>query len=162
QSLPIAGRRSWAFNADRFLNRHWIYPRHLRGLQAEYDVFHLCDHSYAHLANKLPSQRTGVFCHDLDAFRCLLEPALEPRPFWCRRMMSRVLRGMQKAAVIFHTTQAVREAILRRGIAPAEKLVQAPLGHAEEFCLEPATDAAAESILARLDGRRYLMHVGSC
>jgi len=40
--------------------------------------------------------------------------------------------------------------------------VQAPLGHAEEFCPDPAADAAAESILARLDGRRYLMHVGSC
>src|SRR5262249_62119948 len=104
----VAGRQTWGFNADRFLNRHWDFPRHLRGRLASHDVFHVCDHSYAQLALELPPERTGVFCHDLEAFRCLLESAREPRPRWFRWMMRRVLHGMQQAAVVFHATLPVR------------------------------------------------------
>src|SRR5262249_9691654 len=49
-TIPGLGQRSWAINGDRFLNRHLHYPRHLRKRCGEHDVFHICDHSYAHLA----------------------------------------------------------------------------------------------------------------
>jgi glycosyltransferase involved in cell wall biosynthesis len=160
--LPWLGRRQGAINADRFLNRHWDYPRALRRCERSYDAFHICDHSYAHLALRLPAKRTGVFCHDLDAFRALLQPALEPRPFWFRWMMRRVLRGLQQAAIVFHTTQAVKDAILRYDMLPAERLVHAPLGHAPEFTAEPLPDPTAERMLAHLVGKPYLLHVGSC
>lgn len=162
ERLPGVRRRSLAYNGDRFLNRHWDFPRYLRTRLADYDVFHICDHSYAQLALELPAERTGVFCYDLEAFRSLLDPQLEPRPRWFRWMMRRVLRGFQRAAVVFHCTLPVRDAILRHGLAPAEKLVYAPLGCAREFTAEPRVDQAAEEILARLAGRPYLLHVGSC
>jgi glycosyltransferase involved in cell wall biosynthesis len=155
------GPRGWAINADRFLNRHWDYPRHLRTKIADYDVFHICDHSYAQLALDLPAGRTGVFCHDLDTFRSLLQPALEPRSFWFRWMMRQVLRGFRRAALVFHTTLTVRQEILKHGLMPPEKLVHAPLGHADEFTAEPAPDPEAERILSRFEGP-YVLHVGSC
>src|SRR5258707_963005 len=40
---------SRAFNADRFLNRFWDYPRVVRRLRDEFDLFHLVDHSYGQL-----------------------------------------------------------------------------------------------------------------
>ncbi len=160
--LPAIGRRSWARNADRFLNRHWDYPRHLRTRPNDQDVFHICDHSYSQLAHELPGAHTGVLCHDVDAFRCLVEPEREPRPRWFRWMMRRVLAGMQKAAVVFHTTAAVKAEILRFGLIDPKKLVQAPLGYAPEFSAEPRTDPVAEEILASLGGRPFVMHVGSC
>ena len=75
--------------------------------------------------------------------------------------MQRVLRGLRKAALIFHTTLAVRQEILSHGLAPPEILVHAPLGHADEFTAEPPADPQADRILGSLQGP-YLLHVGSC
>ena len=69
-----------AFNADRLVNRLWDYPRVVRRERKGFDLFHVCDHSYAHLVHSLPRGRTGVFCHDLDTFRSILEPDVERRP----------------------------------------------------------------------------------
>ena len=73
--LPGLGQGHLAFNADRLLNRMWDFPRFARKQVSRFDVFHVCDHSYAQLVHALPAERTGVYCHDLDTFRCLLGPA---------------------------------------------------------------------------------------
>jgi glycosyltransferase involved in cell wall biosynthesis len=158
--LPVMGRRRWALNADRLLNRHWDYPRYLRHLAGKFDLFHVCDHSYAQLVHDVPKDRVGVYCHDLDAFRCLLEPAAELRPRWFRYMMWRVLGGLQKAAVIFHSTAAVRRAIERHGLVDPGKLVHAPYGVSSEFRVGPDDEGARASPGSL--GAPYLLHVGSC
>jgi glycosyltransferase involved in cell wall biosynthesis len=158
--LPLVGRR--AFNADRLLNRLWDYPRFVRRRAAEFDLFHVCDHSYAQLVHALPAGRVGVYCHDLDTFRCLLEPGRDPRPRWFRWMARRVLRGMQRAAVVFHSSQEVRREILRHGLIDPGRLVQAPLGVPPEYTPQAEPDAAAARLLAPLGGAPFLLHVGSC
>lgn len=161
-NAPAFGSGFWARNGDRFLNRHWDYPRHVRGCRHEYDAFHLCDHSYSQLVHELPGERTGVLCHDVDTFRCLVDPRSERRPRWFRWMMRRVLTGLQKAAVVFHTTAAVRADIVKFGLVDPKRLVQAPLGYAPEFQPAPAPDVAADRIFAQLAGRPFLLHVGTC
>lgn len=141
-----------AFNADRFLNRYHDYPRWLSRFGST-GFYHLSDHSYAHLASVLPPARTGVYLHDLDAFRCLLEPEAEPRPWWFRKMTSRVLAGLQRASLVFHSTQVVRDAVVRHGLVPEERLVYAPYGYTADFSPDGAT---------AIRGRPYLLHVGSC
>ena len=100
----LPGRRlaGVARNADRALNRFADYPRHLRRLarRGPFDVYHIIDHSYAQLALALPPGRAVVTCHDLDAFRCLLRPDLEPRPAWFRALARRALRGLRPAAAV--------------------------------------------------------------
>jgi glycosyltransferase involved in cell wall biosynthesis len=155
--LPSLGKRRFCRNADRLLNRFWDYPRHLRRRAGAFDVFHICDHSYSHLAHVLPGGRTGVVCHDLDTFRCILEPGREPRPRWFRRMARRILEGLQKAAVVFTDSLLIRRQIESRGLIDPSRLVYAPLGVAPEFTPEPGEGAAAG-----LDGRPFLLHVGSC
>src|SRR5262245_7128515 len=106
--LPWLGRKKQAQDLDRLINRMRDYPRYLRSYvrQAGPDAFfHLCDHSYSQVVHELPAERTGVYLHDLDTFRCLLEPEKEPRPRWFRAMARRILRGLQKAAIVFHSTQ---------------------------------------------------------
>src|SRR4051812_49073616 len=78
--LPVLGRRGFARNAARLLNRFPDYPRHPRALAraGTFVLFHLVDHSYPQLARELPPGRAVVTCHDLDTFGCLLDPAREP------------------------------------------------------------------------------------
>src|SRR5262249_2412210 len=97
----------------------------------QFDLFHVADHTYSQLALVLPRGRTGVYCHDLDAF----EPALEPRayPAWRVAMARLQLAGLRRAAVVFFSTEQVREQILRRGVLDAERLVNAPYGVGDEF-----------------------------
>ncbi len=157
--LPGLARRRVAFNADRLANRFWDYPRLLRREASRFDLFHVADHTYAHLVHALPEGRAGVFCHDLDAFRCLIAPEREPRPAWFRAMARRTLEGLRKAAVVFHATAAVREQIERAGLLPPGRLVRAPLGVAPEFV---AADGAAPGPPAAPAGGPFLLHVGSC
>jgi glycosyltransferase involved in cell wall biosynthesis len=161
--LPWLGRRAAAFNADRLLNRTWDYPRYLRRRVAEFDLFHVCDHSYAQLVHALPAERTGVHCHDLDAFRCLIEPRRDLRPRWFRAVARRILRGLQKAAVVFCTTETIRDQIAAHGLFDPARLVHAPNGVAPEFTADPV--GAGGEALADLPipaGRPFLLHVGSC
>src|SRR5688572_98608 len=87
--LPVAGRRREAFNADRLTNRFLHFPRYARRQARRFDLFHVVDHSYAQLVHTLPRRCVGVYCHDIDAFRCLIDPVGYPRARWFRAMARR-------------------------------------------------------------------------
>jgi glycosyltransferase involved in cell wall biosynthesis len=160
--LPFTREKQSAFNADRLVNRFWDYPRHLGSRLGEFDCFHICDHSYAHLIHELPAVRTGVYCHDLDTFRCLLEPKKEPRPAWFRAMSWRILRGLRQAAIVFCSTLVTKELILKHGLVEPAKLIHAPYGIAAEFSPDP--DIKNDQAFLHENSCRspYLLHVGSC
>ena len=162
--LPAVGRRNAAFNADRLLNRFVHFPRHARRLADQFDLFHIADHTYAQLVLVLPADRVGVYCHDLDAFRSLLDPAREPRPRWYRALARRILSGLQKAAVVFHNTDAVAEQINRAGLVHPDRLVLAPLGVAPEFTADSPRPPIPLPLpwLAELGGQPWVLHVGAC
>src|SRR5438552_8013941 len=134
------------------LNRLWDYPRHLPRRVDQFNLFHLCDHSYAQLAHVLPKDRSGVFCHDLDTFRCLLDPQREPRPRWFKAMARRILGGLQKAAVVFYSTTVVRRQIEAHALLDPCRLVQAPYGIAPEFRPAPSNGVAPAESVDGLDG----------
>ena len=162
KQIPILGKKHFAYNADRLLNRFWNYPHYLRGRVADFDLFHVADHSYAHLVHVLPPERTGVFCHDIDAFRSLVEPQ-EPRPGWYKAMSRRIWRGLQSCAVVFYSTAEVRKQIEHYQIVEPSRLVQAPYGISSEFCNTPeCTSIADQQILEQIGAAPFLLHVGSC
>lgn len=160
--LPLVGGMKSAFNADRLLNRFVTYPRHARRLASQFDLFHVVDHTYAQLVHAVPAGRTGVYCHDLDAFRCLLEPARDPRPRWFRWLARRILTGLQKAAVVFHNSAQTREELQRFGLVDPVRLVHAPLGVAPEFTHQSDSSVGPLPWLEGLAGRPWVLHVGSC
>ncbi len=157
--LPKVGTRGAAFNVDRMLTRFGLYPLEALRQRSGADLFHVADHTYGQLVHALPAGRTGVYCHDIDAFRSLVEPEKHARPAWFRAMARVQLSGMQRAAVVFHSTQAVREELLRHGLIAASRLVHAPYGTAPEFTPEGETPLPQE--VAALGGKPYLLHVGS-
>lgn len=150
-------------NADRLVARHLAYPRWLRRHAGGMDLYHVADHSYAHLVHALPAERTVVTCHDLDAFRSVLDPARDPRPAWFRAMTSRVLSGLRRAAFVVCDSEAVQAELLSYGVLPPNRVSTVPLPAHPDFSPEPdaSADAEAARLLGPAEGHVDLLHVGS-
>ncbi len=163
-TLPMVGETSPARNADRLLNRFYIYPRLLRKLETEFDLFHVIDHTYGHLVHELPQARTVVTCHDLDAFRCLLEPQREPRSELFRHMSRRILSGVSQAARVTCDSNTVRQEILTHGLLPPHRLTVIPNG-VHPSCTSipcPNPDTEIENLLGPAGGDgTEILNVGS-
>src|SRR5262252_4018693 len=169
--LPGLGVGSKSDTADRVVNRFWDYPRWLLRLRDSYDVFHIVDHTYAHLVHVLPEARTIVTCHDTDAFLSLVEPERNdsdlPKMF-ARRIES----GLQKTARVVCPSMATCDELLRYGILPPERMSVVYNGVHPDYSPRPneAADRSIEEIIQRADtvgGQRTdtrpidLLHVGS-
>jgi glycosyltransferase involved in cell wall biosynthesis len=159
--LPGSADKKLARNADRALGRYLAYPLRAALSRRPGRLFHIVDHSYAQLVHALPAGRTGVYCHDLDVFRPLIEPRMHDRGPAFRALAWTLARGLRSAAVVFHNSRAVGQALSDSDLVPSSRLVYAPLGVAPEFHprAEPLADAA--TVHERLNGRPFLLHVGS-
>jgi glycosyltransferase involved in cell wall biosynthesis len=147
---------------DRMAARLLHYPRVLGKLTRRFDLYHVVDHSYAHLVHALPGERTMVTCHDVDAFRSILEPREERRMFAYRLVAGRVLAGLRKAAHVACDSEATRAALVSLAAFPEECLSVIPNG--ADTGGNPDGDAAADVEAARMLGSRRgieLLHVGS-
>lgn len=150
------------FNADRLINRFVDYPIALRRLR-ECDVFHVTDHSYAHLAHHLPATRTVVTCHDVESLQCVLEPALAPRSRPFRMMTARIAEGLRRAAFVGCDSEATRREVLRHRLTPADRT--ATIWNGIHPAYDSAADTEADAEAARLLGppgeKIEILHVGS-
>jgi glycosyltransferase involved in cell wall biosynthesis len=160
----IWGEKKHLFNADRLLNRFIDYPRFVRTCRRQFDAYHIVDHSYGHLAAAAGPERCVVTCHDLDTFRCIVEPHRETRSIPYTAMARRILHGLRSAEAIACDSVGTRNELLQYGIAPTDRLSVNPNGVADTFTTEPHPLAEAEmrSILGPPDGDRVeIVHVGS-
>lgn len=161
--LPAVGRTRGGHNLERALGRFVRYPLRLRR-RAQADVYHVVDHSYAQLVLCLPAERTVVTCHDLDAFRCVLEPEKRPRAAPFRWMARRQLAGLRRAALVVCDSGTVRDELLSHGVVPADRVRVIPLGTHPACTPEPDPEAARriERWLGPRTARSLeLLHVGS-
>ena len=146
------------------VHRYWDYPNLLRRQAAGCDVYHIVDHSYGHLVHELPPERTVVTCHDLDTFRCILDPAREPRSKLFRQMTRRILSGLRKAARITCDSYATRNGLIAHDLCAPERAIVIPNG-IDIFCSPEANEEAdreAATLLAPRDQPSInLLHVGS-
>jgi glycosyltransferase involved in cell wall biosynthesis len=161
QHGTMSGER---FKADRLLNRFWDYPRFLRRQSAEFDLFHIIDHSYGQLVHELPPERTIVTCHDLDTFRSLLNGEAERRSAFFKSMTRRIMSGLGKAARVTCVSAATRDELLAYELVAPERAVVVPNG-VHPAC-SPEADSLADAAAARLLGPVCagcvdILHVGS-
>jgi glycosyltransferase involved in cell wall biosynthesis len=158
-TLPFASTTKLTRLFGRFLH----YPRELRRIRRHFDVFHIVDHSYAHLAHHLPPEHTVITCHDIDAFRCLVQ-SQPPRSPLFRATSRRILSGMQRAAHVTCDTEATRQDVLTHNLIAADRLTVVHNG--VHPALRPEPNHRADIELTRLLGRTPgtgtdLLHVGS-
>lgn len=119
--LPLLGRWDRFDRTDRIVNRFWDYPRWLNRFHNAFDVFHIVDHSYAHLVHVLPADRTIVTCHDTDAFLSLVAPGFT-RSRLPKLLTRRVLAGMRRAAHVACDSLATADDLKRYGLVEPERL----------------------------------------
>jgi glycosyltransferase involved in cell wall biosynthesis len=160
---PLLRKYQSATNLDRVINRLHEYPRFLKR-HCGLDVYHIVDHSYAHLVHVLPRDRVIVTCHDVDTFRCLFSPDQEPRSYLFRRMARHILSGLQKAPRVACDSFATRDALLHGADVPAGRLEVVPLGINAVFGPhpDPQADLAACTFLGDPDPEcPEVLHVGN-
>jgi glycosyltransferase involved in cell wall biosynthesis len=151
------GRVPWLFGSrhgatlDRYINRYLEYPR-AAARTSGFDLFHIVDQTYAHVATRLPAQRTVVTCHDLD----FADPPPGTRQAWLVRTTgSMTLPGIRAAARVICDSDAIRSEILRRGLVEPHRLTVVPLGVEEEFRPDGPTQVSPEAeARAREEGCR--------
>ena len=160
--LPLPIGHAKASVLDRTAARQWDYPRTLREVRGRFDVYHVVDHTYAHLVEALPAGQCVVTCHDVDAFRSILQPEVEPRSLPFRWMSQRILNGLRRAAHVPCDSEATRDALVNLAAFPPERLSVIPNG--SDTAGWPESEAMADLEAARLIGPRQgveLLHVGS-
>jgi glycosyltransferase involved in cell wall biosynthesis len=161
--LPLVGSFALAETADRIVNRYWDYPRLLHSRAGDFDLFHITDHSYAHLVTRLPAGRSLVTCHDLDAFRGAL-PGSHGGSILERALGRRLLEGMRSARKILCVSVATRNELMAAEVVSAERVAVVPNG-VHPACSarsEPGADREAASLLGPRCSRRHeLLHIGS-
>jgi glycosyltransferase involved in cell wall biosynthesis len=155
--------KTLALNADRLLNRFRDYPRWLGSRLGDFDLFHVMDHSYSQLLHALPRGRSIVTCHDLDTFRCVLDPGRDKRPRWFRAMSQRILEGFREAAHVIAVSGATRDEILSYNLFPAEQISVIPNGVHPAFTSPPSQESIAEiaEVFGISDSRPLLLSVGN-
>lgn len=151
-------------NADRLVNRFWDYPRALRRTGRSFDLYHLVEQSYGQVVRALPADRTILSCHDLDTFRCVLDPARDPRPRWYRAMASWQMAGLRTAARVICDSHTVADELRAYAVVDPARIRVAWHGVAPAYLAVP--DQVAMSEADRLLGpsradRVDLLHVGS-
>jgi glycosyltransferase involved in cell wall biosynthesis len=159
-TLPLVGGTARAHLADRLTGRLWDYPRWLARRAGNFDLFHVVDHSYAHLVRTLLPRPTVVTCHDVDAVEAAL-PGRSSRLDPARLLASGVLDGLARAAHVACNSQTTRTQLLATGRVDPARVSVVYLG------VHPSCTPAPEPRWDReIDGRvgsrpLALLHVGS-
>ncbi|HEY6508918.1 MAG TPA: glycosyltransferase [Vicinamibacterales bacterium] len=160
--IPGIGHAPWMGTADRVINRYVDYPRWLRRLVGEFDLFHIIDHSYAHLALHLPAGRSIVTCHDVDAFAGVLQ---SDAGSWVQRGMSRrLVAGLRAAAHVVCGSEATRRSLVASDLVRPSQITVVP--YALHTAYAAQADAWADGEVDHLCGpfaavEPVLLHVGS-
>jgi len=161
--VPGIGRLSHAVTADRIINRIWDYRRTLSAQADDYDLFHIVDHSYAHLVTALPVDRSLVMCHDVDAFAGVL-PGTEGQSMVGRLLAEQLLAGLVAARKIVCGSHATRDALLASGVFDEARIAVVPYG-LHPSCTprsDPRADEVAYKYLGPVDITcPEILHVGS-
>ena len=158
--LPVIGGGSRARLGDRLTGRLWDYPRWLRPRRDDFDMFHIVDHSYAHLIRVLPAERTIITCNDTDAFEAAVGQTasrLDPS----RLLAAHALDGISRALHVSCISEATRQDLIATGSVDPSRTSVEYLG-AHPTCT-PAPDARTDAEIDRMLGPRgfEVLHVSS-
>jgi glycosyltransferase involved in cell wall biosynthesis len=155
--MPRAGSR-----AGSYLARYGRYPLLARRAHTQADVFHVPDHSYAHLVPLLPPGRTVVTCHDLVLLRMARGEGGLGAPRATVELFRRIVAQLRHAAWVVTPSEATRRDAIELVGLPPERVSVVPNGVGPEF--RPLAPAERERVRADLTAEpdeRLVLHVST-
>jgi glycosyltransferase involved in cell wall biosynthesis len=158
--LPLVGGTARARLGDRLTARLWDYPRWLAPRAEAFDLFHIVDHSYAHLVRALPADRVVITCNDVDAIVAAL-PGHDYRFSPARRLAAGILEGLGRAAYVACISEATRAQLVATGRVDPERVGVVYLGVHPSCSAAPAPRWDHDVALRLGPPSVDLLHVGS-
>jgi glycosyltransferase involved in cell wall biosynthesis len=159
-TLPLVGDTAGAHLGDRLTGRLWDYPRWLAPRVDDFDLFHIIDHSYAHLVRALLPRPAVVTCHDLDAVEAAF-PGRNNRLHPARLLASAVLEGLERAAHVACNSQTTKTQLMATGCVDPDRVSVVYLG-VHPSCTPAPEPRWDREIDDRVGSHRLtLLHVGS-
>jgi len=158
--LPLLGSTARASLGDRLTARLWDYPRWLAPRTDAFDLFHIVDHSYAHLVRVLPPGRVIVTCNDVDAIDAAL-PGRNYRFNPARILAAGILEGLGRAAYVACISEATKTQLIATGRVQPERVGVVYLGVHPSCSAAPAPRWDHDVALRLGPPRVDLLHVGS-
>jgi glycosyltransferase involved in cell wall biosynthesis len=152
-------RYGWARKADAYLGRFAKYPWIAGTLGA--DLFHVIDHSHAHLIDALPVGRTVVTCHDL-ILLALASGKLraDSRTLVAPYVLRFSVRRLHRAAAVIATSSNTKKDVIELLGVAADRIHVVYPGLNFDFRYQPEARVAARSKWG-LGNDRLVLHVGA-
>jgi len=144
-----------------YASRFAMYPRQVASVQA--DVYHVIDHAYAHLAKRLPRERTIANCHDLMLLKAARGDFGKLRvPRIATAMLKHSAAWLRELRTVLTISEATKRDVVEiLGVEAARvKVVYPPL----DPVYAPMPRSRDRDDLRRdlgFDSRPVLLHVGS-
>lgn len=144
----------------RLYSRYWVYPRKAARYSA--DVYHILDHSYAHVAAKLNPQRTIITVHDLYPLHVLRSLPRTRRERIRNEVLLWVMDHLRRASWLIADSQFVKREIVELLGYPEERITVVPLG-GDHIRVKEAEERGAFRRRYAIDDRaQVILHVGGC
>ena len=150
------------------LGRLVKYPLVVKQQRHRGELFHILDHSHAHLLKSLPADRTVMSCHDIIPLLASLGKLDIQISDNARRAFPKIIANLEQAREIITISESSKQNLLEHTKISEERLHVVYFGINPSFAPEPteAPSLAEERALIREryripESARLLMHVGT-
>jgi glycosyltransferase involved in cell wall biosynthesis len=150
---------TWGAELQRYVQRYAVYPRRVRRERA--DVFHVLDHSYAHMLLARRTHPAVVTVHDLLPVITVQRRNADLRSRLRNWLLARVLRGLRRADAWIVATEWLRTE-LAAWLDRDDAIHVIPFGVDDAFFRPPEEERAVTRRRWGLPrGAFVVLHVGS-
>lgn len=131
--------------------KNFVYPF---VIPKKYDLFHILDHSYGHLAYFLPRRKILITCHDLIPLKFPNKMSL-----WGKISFKFYISGLKKAKIIITDSKNTKKDIIKLMDIPEEKVKVIPFGFDKSLFRKKDKRVVKKKL--RLEKNIVLMSVGN-
>lgn len=137
-AIPGDWGKRWAERAGRLIK----YP--LLAAQVQADVYHIMDHSHAHLSLSLPGQRTVITCHDIIPLLAKSGKIAIAAEGMAKHTFVVRLACLRRAARIIAVSESTKQGLVHEAGIPESRI--AVIHNGLDACFQPAASQEQQQV----------------